>query len=92
MNPQNTNEAPWGLQINEENNDFGYTPVKKQKRSTPYSTKAKIRKTVAENPTSRNIKDFLQQANPMYEKAEPETFLQANPIYETQQNPDAINY
>ena len=47
--------------------------------TTPYSTKMK--KAKVEKATSKNIEDYFQQLNPIYEK-QPEKYQQANLMYE----------
>ena len=86
LNPDNTNLQPLTEEeknaraINETDDEYQYTtPIKKQKRlTTPYSTKMK--KAKIEKATSKNIEDYFQQLNPIYEK-QPETFEQAEPTY-----------
>ena len=73
LNPENTNLQPLteeeinATTINEIDDEiFQYTTPIKKKRLTPFSTKMK--KAKVEKPISKDIVDYFQQLNPIYEK------------------------
>ena len=75
LNSENINEAPWETEINElstypineNNDDFGYTP-------TPVKN-PKLKKAKVEKASTKKIEDYFEQFNPLYEKEQ-----QANPM------------
>ena len=97
LNPENTNLQPLteeeinATTINEIDDEiFQYTTPIKKKRSTPFSTKMK--KAKVEKPISKNIVDYFQQLNPIYEKqpekAEPYSYDSPDQLL-ISDNPDA---